>query len=98
MAAVIQDRCFHDGDTEAEKLVVEVLRGGAVAILGAGVVGIIEEGFEGPRLVGKRVFEGGGEGVGEVIGGRERDGETGGVDFVSGLSAVDGEVSLVSLS
>lgn len=69
--------------------------GAIVAILGAGVVGIIEEGFEGSGLVGERVFEGGGEGVGEVVGGREGDGEAGGVEFVSGLSALDVRISLV---
>lgn len=74
MACVIQYRSFRNGGPETEELVVKFCGvGGGFIVV---LVGrrVFEEGGEvGGGLVGEGVFEGGGEGVGEVVGGCEGD-------------------------
>ena len=69
LALVVEDGRLEDRGAETQEFVVGVC-GGGVATLGCR--GIVEDRFIGRAgLVGEGIFKGGGEGVGDLVGGRE---------------------------
>ena len=71
LSLVIEYGRLQDRGAEAQELVVGVCRGGVATLRRAG---LIEDGLVRPaRLIGEGVFKGGGEGIGDLVGGCERN-------------------------